>query len=374
MIRLATFLRTCCQFKLAHWLILAAMGFSVAANGQDLKNPPSNLVQEFVPKSAWSHPLGASTTWSNSSPQHLSGHQDPSEFKLTKAYLYEQLSAPITSIHQGAFTEAGSVLNPGTAFLSSALLPGAGQALQKNWGRAAIFAAVELAGWAYYLNRQQLAKDHEAAYEQYGNTYWSPLAYAHWLVDYSKANNLVNGYEVLEAEIAGKTPAFGSTTDDWSKVREQTVRDVEVRTRFIFNIPEGCGSLEPPACVTRSEFSHVLQDYGSQQYYELMSKYYQFQPGWQDFHEQRLAQGNTHVYQYSWDAAMLTERFMEGRDRAEAFNNEYREAGNVLKLLLVNHMIAAFDSYFSAKLKQSRIQTQTASVFSDRAVSIIWHF
>ena len=268
--------------------------------------------------------------------------------------------------------EASRNPSPGVAF-GPRPLPGSGQALQGNWGRTAIFATAEIAAWVFYSKRQQLAKDNETAYEQYGNTYWSPVAYAQWLVDYSKANKLVNGYEALDALVGGLTPAFGETTQDWGKLR-RSVRAVEVRTRFIFNIPEGCGGLRPPSCVTKSEFSHVLQDFGSQQYYELMSKYYQFQPGWQDFHEQRLAQGASHVYQYSWNATMLSERFIEGRDRAEEFNNQYRDAGNVLKLLLVNHMISAFDAYFSAKLAQSRLQMETGSVLSERAVALVWHF
>ena len=294
---------------------------------------------------------------------------------LTKDFLQVQLSSPSpTEWQQTPLLNASRSNSPGLAFWSSALVPGSGQAVQGNWGRTAIFATAEIAAWVYYSKRQQLAKDNEAAYERYGNTYWSPVAYAQWLVDYSEANNLVNGYEALDAIVGGLTPAFGETTQDWGKITEEAVRAVEVRTRFIFNIPEGCGSLEPPSCVTRSEFSHVLQDFGSQQYYELMSKYYQFQPGWQDFHEQRLAQGANHVYQYSWDATMLSERFIEGRDRAEEFNNQYRDAGNVLKLLLVNHMISAFDAYFSAKLAQSKLQMETGSVLSERAVALVWHF
>jgi hypothetical protein len=46
----------------------------------------------------------------------------------------------------------------------------------------------------------------------------------------------------------------------------------------------------------------------------------------------------------------------------------------VLKLLLVNHMISAFDAYFSAKLAQSRLQMETGSVLSERAVALVWHF
>ncbi|MBK97339.1 MAG: hypothetical protein CL672_00935 [Balneola sp.] len=292
-----------------------------------------------------------------------------------KKLLRAQLSSPTRPIwQQNRLLEPSRNPSPGLAFWSSALAPGSGQALLGYWGRTAIFATTEIAAWVFYSKRQQLAKYNESAYEQYGNTYWSPVAYAQWLVDYSKANNLVNGYEALDAMVGGLTPAFGETTQDWGKITEEAIRAVEVRTRFIFNIPEGCGSFEPPSCVTRSEFSHVLQNFGSQQYYELMSKYYQFQPGWQDFHEQRLAQGATHVYQYSWDATMLSERFIEGRDRAEEFNNQYRNAGNVLKLLLVNHMISAFDAYFSAKLRESRLQIQTGSVLSERAVALVWHF
>ena len=292
-----------------------------------------------------------------------------------KKFLRAQLSSPTRPIwQQNQLLEASRNLSPGLAFWSSALAPGSGQALQENWGRTAIFATAEIAAWVFYSKRQQLAIDNESAYEQYGNTYWSPVAYAQWLVDYSKANNLVNGYEALDAIVGGLIPTFGETTQDWGKITEEAVRAVEVRTRFIFNIPEGCGSLRPPSCVARSEFSHVLQDFGSQQYYELMSKYYQFQPGWQDFHEHRLAQGASHVYQYSWDASMLSQRFIEGRDRAEEFNNQYRDAGNVLKLLLINHMISAFDAYFSAKLRESKLQMQTGSVLSKRAIALVWQF
>ena len=292
-----------------------------------------------------------------------------------KKFLRAQLSSPRRPTwQQNQLLEASHNLTPGLAFWSSALAPGSGQALQGNWERTAIFATVEIAAWVLYSKRQQLATDNELAYEEYGNTYWSPVAYAQWLVDYSKANNLVNGYEALDAMVGGLTPAFGETTQDWEKISEEAVRAVEVRTRFIFNKPEGCGSLTPPSCLTKSEFSHVLQDFGSQQYYELMSKYYQFQPGWQDFHEQRLAQGASHMYQYSWNPTMLSELFIEGRDRAEEFNSQYRDAGNLLKLLLVNHMISAFDAYFSAKLRESRLQMQTGSVLSERAVALVWQF
>ena len=107
-----------------------------------------------------------------------------------KKFLRAQLSSPTRPIwQQNQLLEASRNPSPGVAFWSSALAPGSGQALQGNWGRTAIFATAEIAAWVFYSKRQQLAKDNETAYEQYGNTYWSPVAYAQWLVDYSKANN-----------------------------------------------------------------------------------------------------------------------------------------------------------------------------------------
>jgi hypothetical protein len=267
---------------------------------------------------------------------------------------------------------------PGVAMLSSAVIPGAGQALNGKWGRAAVYVLAEALSIAYYVDRNNQAKRNERAYETYANRNWSVLAYAQWLVDYSKANDLINGYEQLENQLnqlspGDQSPNYANTTEDWRKVNLSTLREVEVQTRFVFDNPEGCGSVNPSSCEIRSEFSHVVQDYGSQQYYELMSKYYQFQPGWEDFHEQRLAEGSAHTYQYSWNRSMITPNFIEGRDRAEEFNSNYRQAGNILKFLVVNHVISAFDAFFTVKLKNSRLET-SANLLQEESFSLTWHF
>ncbi len=264
---------------------------------------------------------------------------------------------------------------PGVAMLSSAILPGSGQAMNGKWGRAAVYFLAEALSVAYYFERNATAKRNEEAYERYANQNWSVLAYAQWLVDYSAANGLENGYQQLEAQLAQLNPAdqnpdYTNTTNDWRKVNLTTLRTVEVETRFVHNSPQRCATIAANIC---SEFSHVVQDYGSQQYYELMSKYYQFSPGWQDFHTQRLAEGDAHQYQYTWDPNMITADFVEGRNRAEEFNNNYRQAGNILKFLLVNHVVSAFDAFFTVKLKNSRIETQ-ATMLGEESVSLIWHF
>lgn len=268
--------------------------------------------------------------------------------------------------------------SPGIAMLSSVIIPGSGQAFNGKWGRAAAYFLTEAVSLAYYFNQNAQAKENERSYKAYADKNWSVLAYAQWLVAYSEANGLTNGYETLQSELAtlsanDQYPNFSNTSDDWRKVNLSTIRAVEVQTRFVFDNPSGCGTNDPPNCQIKNEFSHIVQDYGSQQYYELMSKYYQFQPGWKDFYEQRLSEGNAHVYQYTWNRAMITPNFIEGRDRAYEFNENYRQAGNILKFLVVNHVISAFDAFFTVKLKNSRLETQ-ANLVGEESVSLIWHF
>ncbi len=254
---------------------------------------------------------------------------------------------------------------PGVAFLASAILPGSGQALNGKWGRAATYFLIDALGVAFYIDQNNKAERRERAYENYGDQNWSVLAYSQWLVEYSRTNGIANGFDDpdgLEDLVFGKTPTWGNTPADWDSELLPILRQVEVRTPFYYD--NG---------FIASTFSHVVQDYGSQQYYELMSKYYQFQPGWRDFHETRLSQGAGHVYQYPWDATMATANFIEGRDRAQQFNDNYRTAGNILTLMMVNHIVSAFDAYFTVQLKNSRLEAE-ANMLSNETVSLRWNF
>ncbi len=266
---------------------------------------------------------------------------------------------------QNSMLEAPRTI-PAIALLSSAIIPGSGQAANGKWGRAAAYFLIDVASILYYVDRNNTAKRNEQAYEEYADKNWSVLAYAQWLVEYSRANNLDNEYDQLESHIFGKSPNWGNTPLDWLKVDLAIIRPVEDATLFYY--------LDH----VESTFSHHVQDYGSQQYYELMSKYYQFQPGWRDFYEGSDGNGGwtndpNHLYRYSWDVNMLTLNFIEGRDRAEEFNNNYRQAGNILKLMLVNHVVSAFDAYFTVKLKNSKIETQ-ANLLRTEALSVTWYF
>lgn len=266
-------------------------------------------------------------------------------------------------------TQNGSILNstrtkPGIAFAASALVPGTGQAANGKWVRAGVYFATEVVGWIYHLDRNAKAREQERAYEQFTHNNWSVVAYAEWLVNYSQQHGLNNGWQALEAEIQGNAPNWGDTRNDWNQVPISILRNVENQTPFYFNDHIG------------SNFSHELPDYGSQQYYELISKYYQYQPGWRDWYTDITTAQNQDIsmYRYFWNGKdQPFDLFYEGRDRAQEFNQNYRVAGNILKLLVVNHVVSAFDALFTVQLKNSRIETE-ANLMKLEQFSVTWHF
>lgn len=250
---------------------------------------------------------------------------------------------------------------PGVAFLSSAVIPGSGQAINGKWIRAGIYFTAEVVGLIYHFDQMAKARRQERAYEQFTHENWSVLAYADWLVSYSQHHNLNNGWQELQAQINGLVPDYSNTRNDWAKVDLTLLHSVENQTPFYFKDRVG------------SNFSHELPSYGSQQFYELISKYYQFQPGWRDWYNTPASQTSP-LYRYFWNGNDLPNTlFYEGRDRAAAFNSSYRVAGNILKLLVLNHVVSAFDALFTVQLKNSRIETQT-NLLGTEQFSVTWHF
>lgn len=277
--------------------------------------------------------------------------------------------------YQNQFASPNSILNiprtkPGVAFAASALIPGTGQAFNGKWVRAGIYFTAEVVGVIYHLDRNATARRQEKAYEEFTHQNWSVLAYAQWLVQYSDANNISQArLDELRGAVYNEngrplSPNWGNTPNDWSKVNIRLLRDVEAQTPFVFENKRS------------HNFSHALPDYGSQQYYELISKYYQYQPGWQDWYGAITTAENQNeaMYRYMWNGQDEPNgMFYEGRDRAQEFNDNYRVAGNILKLLLINHVVSAFDAFITVKLKNSRIETE-ANLMKMEQLSLTWHF
>ena len=122
----------------------------------------------------------------------------------------------------------------------SAVLPGAGEFYAKDYLKSAIFLGVEIAAWTTYAIYQHKGNTQTTSFQNYANQYWSVKTYAQWLV-----NEAFNGSSVINP----------------NESNLETLRS------------------EINQCESQN-FSHTLPDYGTQQFYELIGKYQNFQAGW----------------------------------------------------------------------------------------------
>jgi len=256
---------------------------------------------------------------------------------------------------------------PALAFLSSAVLPGSAQAMNGNWVRTGLFAAVEATAIILAVDYQNRAERQERNYERNADQNWSVVQYAQWLTEYHLAHNLSNPYiSDLRDEVAGLTPTF-DTDIDWNAVDISVLRNAERNTRYITTDDQ-----------TANNFSHTLPAYGSQQYYELIAKYYQYQAGWKDYHDFHDQLGHTENnffqrYFFDRDGAYASPLFWQFADDADRFNSLYRTGRTFQMLLIVNHVASAFDALFTVQLKQNRIEA-TSSIVPGRQLSMTVHF
>jgi hypothetical protein len=256
---------------------------------------------------------------------------------------------------------------PGLAFISSAIVPGSAQAFNRNWIRAGLFAAVEATAIVLAIDFHNRGSRVENSYERNADQNWSVVQYAQWLVEYHDVHNINNPYiEDLRNEVSGLDPAF-DTDIDWSAVDINVLRNSERNTRY-FTTDD----------LSANRFSHTLPAYGSQQYYELIAKYYQYQAGWRDyhdFHDQLGHTGDSYSQRFLFDrnGAYASPLFWQFADDAERFNDLYRTSRSFKMVLLVNHVASAFDALFTVQLKQNRVEA-TPSIVPGRQISMTVRF
>lgn len=235
---------------------------------------------------------------------------------------------------------------PGWMFVGSAVVPGLGQAANQQWWKSAVFAAVEAGAWYVLFDQNTRGTTAERRSNRFGNRNWSVVNYAGWVHGYYHSGGrkpgapdvpltallTPAGLAVFNQTGRFPAPAFDNATD-WSLIDIRALRDLEKNTVYL---------------VTGREFSHTLPDYGSQQYYELMSKYPQFGPGWRDW--------NNQVNDVNRRNEGMPGMWIEHARMGVVFNDHYRLSSNMASVILLNHMVSAFDAYFTVKIRNARIE------------------
>lgn len=250
----------------------------------------------------------------------------------------------------------------GLALITSAIIPGSGQAANNKWVRAGVYFVAEAVFLGVHIKSYHDAKAEQRRYEQFADNNWSVVSYAQWLVNYHEQNNLTNEYiDELKNEIDGVSAAY-NPDKDWKKVDIELLRKVESNTPYVY----------PDQIV--NEFSHEMPDYGSQQYYELISKYYQYGSGWNDFGKDREGNSLDSRYKLNWDGSDMPFNFIRGATMADNFNDSYRLAGNMISLIILNHMVSAFDAFLTVKTKNNRLEADTNLLNPRKTFSLKFHF
>lgn len=226
----------------------------------------------------------------------------------------------------------GNKKSPFLAGILSLVVPGAGEIYSEEYLKAGIFLAIEAAVITTAVVYDKKGDDKTTEFQNYADAYnnpdhnWSVVRYAQWLVRHKYDN------------------------------------DPDLLSKIIISSDE---SLPPWQRVNWAELnaaekgSHKLPRYGEQQYYELIGKYHQYSPGWDDFDEDE-ANNELISNHFKYYAGM----------RGEA-NDLYSVASTAVIGIYLNHFLSALDAVWSAVSfnKDLAVQLRMDNVqLTDRAI------
>ena len=181
-------------------------------------------------------------------------------------------------------------------FIKSLIIPGWGQWENGHKIRGLVFVTAEIAGIYGYQNNTSLAEDKEAEFKLFGDAHWY---YGRW----SPSND-------------GETACGGN-----------------LRTHQMPTLTDGSGNF----ILDAQNFQIPLKDH---HFYENISKYPEFSCGWDDF-----TLGIN--YDYNDDDDTNKSEYIDMRTRSNAL---YRNAQVAGTLIMLNHLISAFDAALETDL------------------------
>lgn len=202
----------------------------------------------------------------------------------------------------------------GLGVLLSALVPGAGEFYGGNYLKAGIFFAVEMIAWGTYLYFNGKGNTKEDEYKAYADLNWDVRTYARWLIN------------------EGFNESNGINPDEPNRdvLREQIM-----------------------VC-ERANFSHTMPEYNSQQYYELIGKYQNFQAGWTNLANIPTKAQGPYWYETYHDPVFTN--YAVDRQKANDFF-DYSKIGPITAI--INHILSAADAAWVISTYNSKIKVET---------------
>ncbi len=196
----------------------------------------------------------------------------------------------------------------------SVIVPGAGEFYAKSYVKAAIFFGVELLSWGAFAMYQIKGDNQTDKFESYADRYWSVYRYAQWLVDED-----FPGAGVI------------NTNEPDKNILRLQIMECE-----------------------RQNFSHTMPEYGSQQFYELIGKYQNFQAGWTN-----LAHVPTRAPGPYWYETYKDQVFIDYSNERQIANDYYNYAKTGIIVVVLNHILSAADAAWSVDMFNKQVKVET---------------
>jgi hypothetical protein len=241
---------------------------------------------------------------------------------------FKQNKPDFSSVYEN--TQKKKKKSVGLGVVLSALLPGAGEFYGENYLKAGIFFGIELLAWGTYLYFERKGDKKTDEYYAYADQYWSINEYARFLKNNNfRENSQINPDEQNRA------------------ILEEQIRICE-----------------------RANFSHTLPEYKSQQYYELIGKYQNFQGGWTNLVNRPNTDPGSAYYYETYRDPIFTAYAVE-REKANDFY-EYAKIGPVTAI--INHILSAADAAWVISTYNSKIKVETGFRMNNKVSPYTYRF
>ncbi len=196
----------------------------------------------------------------------------------------------------------------------SLILPGAGQFYNKDYWKTAIFAVIEIAAISTAIIYDGKGDDQTEFYKDFANSTdgWNVNDYAEWTQ--KNAQRINPGIEENDPVLN----IFDNNGDViWSKLN---------------TLETAIGSW----------YSHQLAPFDDQQYYEMIGKYQQFNPGWSDYSDTDYPPDG---YTYPDPVTSTFSWYADERGKA---NDYYNVASTAVVIVVANHVLSAIEAALAA--------------------------
>ncbi len=224
----------------------------------------------------------------------------------------------------------------------SLVLPGAGQAYNRQWWKAALFAGIEAAGIVTWWSLNNSSEDKRIEYEAWADKHWSLNNWYNYgdevslilYEDFTEDNNVFKG------------------THQLTIILEENGKEYFVSSDTLFTI--GLAGI-----------TGVVRD---RDFYENIGKYDQFLGGWDDAYD-----GNTPLWERtekdvgdSTEIIYLTKNKEDYLDMRYASNQMAKIASYAVSAIMFNHVISAIEAVYSsqnARREEKRVDTSMGLIY-----------